>query len=231
MVCGVGVYSRSASDIMALVAQAPAVSTAPAPAAPERPNLVSVGTVVWLSSELMFFASLFAIYFTIRAARPDVWEDRTQVLNVPWALTITIILLLSSVTCQFGVWAAERGQVGRIGGVMQVGKWGMREWFALTFILGSLFIAGQAFEYAELVVHEGITFSSDPFGSIFYLATGFHGIHVTLGLFAFLLVIGRTFMARRFTHEQATSAIVVSYYWHFVDVVWIGLFLTIYVIQ
>ena len=73
--------------------------------------------------------------------------------------------------------------------------------------------------------------SSDPYGSIFYLATGFHGLHVTGGLLAFVLVLGRTFMARRFTHEQATSAIVVSYYWHFVDVVWIGLFATIYLIR
>jgi cytochrome c oxidase subunit III len=229
-VSGVGVCFQTATDIMALVAQAPAVSTAPAPA-PERPNLVSVGTIVWLSSELMFFAALFAIYFTIRSVRPDVWETQTQILNIPWALSITIILLLSSVTCQFGVWRAERGQVGRTGGLLQVGKWGMREWFVLTFIMGSLFIAGQVYEYAELVIHEGLTLASDPFGSVFYLATGFHGLHVTAGLIAFLLVIGRTFMAKRFTHEQATSAIVVSYYWHFVDVIWIGLFATIYIIQ
>jgi cytochrome c oxidase subunit 3 len=66
---------------------------------------------------------------------------------------------------------------------------------------------------------------------MFYLATGFHGLHVIGGLICFLLVIGRTFMARRFTHEQAISAIVVSYYWHFVDIVWVGLFATIYLIQ
>ena len=193
--------------------------------------MVQVGTIVWLSSELMFFAALFAIYFTIRSAQPEVWESQTPLLNIPWALAITIILVSSSFTCQFGVWAAERGQVGRAGGLLQVAKWGMREWFVVTFILGSLFISGQVYEYAELVLHEGVTFSSDPFGSIFYLATGFHGLHVTLGLFAFLLVIGRTLVSRRFTHEQATSAIVVSYYWHFVDVVWIALFATIYFIQ
>jgi cytochrome c oxidase subunit III len=139
--------------------------------------------------------------------------------------------VLSSVTCQLGVLRAERGQVGRTGSIAQVGQWGLREWFVLTFIMGSLFIAGQVYEYAELALHEGLTLSSDPYGSIFYLATGFHGLHVTLGLFAFLLVLGRTFMTRRFTHEQATSAIVVSYYWHFVDVVWIALYLTIYIVQ
>ena len=193
--------------------------------------MVSVGTIVWLSSELMFFAALFAIYFTLRAIRPDVWETQSELLNIPFSTANTIVLVLSSVTCQLGVMRAERGQVARSGSLLNVGRWGMREWFILTFIMGALFIGGQVWEYAELALHEGLTLSSDPFGSIFYLATGFHGLHVTGGLIAFLFVIGRTYMARRFTHEQATSAIVVSYYWHFVDVVWVGLFFTIYVIQ
>ncbi len=93
-----------------------------------------------------------------------------------------------------------------------------------------MFIAGQATEYASLV-QEGITIPSSAYGTMFYLTTGFHGLHVTGGLIAFLFVLGRTFLAKRFTHEQAVSAIVVSYYWHFVDVVWIGLFATIYLIQ
>jgi cytochrome c oxidase subunit 3 len=201
------------------------------PQSPVRPNLTSVGTIVWLSSELMFFAALFAIYFTLRSNATELWSEQSQLLNIPFSLVNTTILVLSSVTCQLGVLRAERGQVGRTGSIAQVGQWGLREWFVLTFIMGSLFIAGQVYEYAELALHEGLTLSSDPYGSIFYLATGFHGLHVTLGLFAFLLVLGRTFMTRRFTHEQATSAIVVSYYWHFVDVVWIALYLTIYIVQ
>ncbi|MFD7098862.1 cytochrome c oxidase subunit 3, partial [Streptomyces xanthophaeus] len=104
-------------------------------------------------------------------------------------------------------------------------------WFIITFVMGASFIGGQVFEYTELVMHEGMSLSSGPYGSVFYLTTGFHGLHVTGGLIAFLLVLGRTYAAKRFTHEQATSAIVVSYYWHFVDVVWIGLFATIYLIK
>jgi len=123
-----------------------------------------------------------------------------------------------------------RGQVGRTGNAFQVNRWGLREWFTLTFVMGALFISGQVYEYAKLTMHDGLSLSSDPYGSIFYLATGFHGLHVTGGLLAFLLVLGRTFVARRFTHEQATSAIVVSYYWHFVDVVWIALFATLYIL-
>ena len=196
----------------------------------DRPSMVSVGTIVWLSSELMFFAALFAAYFTIRAVSPDLWHLNTEKLNVPFATVNTTILVLSSVTCQLGVFAAERGQVGRAGSVLNVKGWGLREWFVLTYIMGAIFIGGQATEYAALV-HEGVTLPSSAYGSMFYLTTGFHGIHVTGGLIAFLFVLGRTFMARKFTHEQAVSAIVVSYYWHFVDVVWIGLFATIYLIK
>ncbi|HYJ69983.1 MAG TPA: heme-copper oxidase subunit III [Nocardioidaceae bacterium] len=192
--------------------------------------MVSVGTVVWLSSELMFFAALFAAYFTIRGVSPELWEQETAKLNLPFATVNTTVLVLSSVTCQLGVFAAERGRVGRTGSVLNVGGWGMREWFVLTFMMGTFFIGGQATEYAELV-HEGTTISSSPYGSVFYLTTGFHGLHVTGGLIAFLFVLGRTYVARRFTHEQAVTSIVVSYYWHFVDIVWIGLFATIYLLQ
>jgi cytochrome c oxidase subunit 3 len=192
--------------------------------------MVTVGTIVWLSSELMFFAALFAAYFTIRAVSPELWGSETEKLNVPFSSVNTTVLVLSSVTCQLGVFAAERGKVGRSGGLLNVGGWGLREWFVLTYLMGAFFIGGQALEYAELV-HENVTLSSSPYGSVFYLTTGFHGLHVTGGLIAFLLVLGRTFVARRFTHEQAVTAIVVSYYWHFVDVVWIGLFFTIYVLQ
>jgi cytochrome c oxidase subunit III len=192
--------------------------------------MVSVGTIIWLSSELMFFAALFASYFTIRAVSPDLWAQSTEKLDVPYAAVNTTILVLSSLTCQLGVFAAERGQVGRAGSVFQVKGWGLREWFVLTYFMGAVFVAGQGSEYATLI-KEGITIPSSGYGSMFYLTTGFHALHVTGGLIAFLFVIGRTFMARRFTHEQAVSAIVVSYYWHFVDVVWIGLFATIYLIK
>jgi cytochrome c oxidase subunit 3 len=192
--------------------------------------MVSVGTIVWLSSELMFFAALFASYFTIRSVSPTLWAQNTEHLNVPFASVNTTVLVLSSLTCQMGVFAAERGQVSRGRGLLRIGSWGLREWFVLTYVMGAFFIGGQAYEYTELI-HEGITIPASSYGSMFYLTTGFHGLHVTGGLFAFLLVLGRTFIARRFTHEQAVSAIVVSYYWHFVDVVWIGLFATIYLLQ
>ncbi len=185
---------------------------------------------MWLSSELMFFAALFAMYFTVRAVNGQlVWHEATAHLNVPFAAVNTTVLVLSSVTCQLGVFAAERGQVARTARLWNVAKWGLREWFILTFIMGAVFISGQLYEYTGLV-REGVTLQT-TYGSVFFLTTGFHGLHVTGGLIAFLFVLGRTYVARRFTHNQAVTAIVVSYYWHFVDVVWIGLFTTIYLIK
>src|SRR5688572_33327450 len=90
-----------------------------------RPNMVSVGTIVWLSSELMFFAGLFAMYFTLRAQAPDEWEKWTSALNVPFALANTTVLVLSSFTAQAGVWAAERYQARRSGSIFDFRRWGM----------------------------------------------------------------------------------------------------------
>jgi cytochrome c oxidase subunit 3 len=224
---------------MALVATASAVhSSSPGPTSGTipshgpvtRPNMVSVGTIVWLSSELMFFAGLFAMYFTIRSVSPELWNEKTAGLNVPYATANTLILVISSVWCQLGVFKAEHGQPARTGSLLQISKWGMREWYVLTYIFGAIFVSGQILEYANLV-SEGTTMASDAYGSVFYLTTGFHGLHFTGGLLAFLLIIGRTFTTRRYTHAQATGAIVTSYYWHFVDVVWIALFATIYLLQ
>ncbi len=184
-----------------------------------RPNMVSVGTIVWLSSELMFFAALFAMYFSIRAAAgPKFWLEHTQHLHVSYALPFTLILVSSSITCQLGVFAAERGDV-----------FALRRWFAFTFILGLAFLLGQGNEYRNLV-HEGIKINGDGYGSMFYLTTGFHALHVTGGLLAFIFYMIRTTMGR-FTPAQATAAIVVSYYWHFVDIVWVALFAMIYLLR
>jgi cytochrome c oxidase subunit III len=218
---------------MAIVATTSVTETAPVPRSPaSRPNLVSVGTIIWLSSELMFFAALFAMYFTIRSV------DKGQGLpwpmahlNIPLGATNTTVLVLSSVTCQMGVFAVERGQIRRVASIWNFMKWGLREWYVLSFLMGLYFVCGQAYEWSQLVRDDHLTISSSNYGSVFYLTTGFHGLHVTGGLIAFLFVLGRTYAAKKFTHEQQVSAIVVSYYWHFVDVVWIALFTTIYLIQ
>ncbi len=196
---------------------ATALSLEAAPAHPSltRPNIVSVGTIVWLSSELMFFSALFAMYFTVRSIS-EVWPAEGVELDLKSATPFTIVLVLSSVTCQLGVFAAERGDV-----------YGLRRWFSLTLFMGMIFVGGQSYEY---FVHNSFSISSHAYGSVYYLTTGFHGLHVIGGLVAFVFVLARSTFGR-FTPDDATSAIVISYYWHFVDVVWIGLFATIYLIR
>jgi cytochrome c oxidase subunit 3 len=181
--------------------------------------MVSVGVIVWLASELMFFAGLFGIYFTVRSQTDGEWPPAPTELDVTYALIFTIILVASSFTCQFGVFAAERGDV-----------FALRRWYLLTLVMGTVFVLGQANEYRNLVINHETTMASSPYGTVFYLTTGFHGLHVIGGLIAFVLLIGKTKISK-FTPSQATGAIVVSYYWHFVDVVWIGLFATIYIIR
>ena len=201
--------------------------------------MVAIGTWIWLASDLMFFAALFAAYFNLRsitnaaaaqAGTESMWQWGVAHFNMPFAVTNTLILILSSVTCQMGVWKAEKGIVGRTGGVFNMGQWGLREWYTLTFCMGAFFLGGQALEYSNLA-SEAFLPSTNAYTSAFFLATGIHGLHVLGGLVAFLLMLGRTYLARTFTHEQAVHAVVTSYYWHFVDIVWIILFSVIYIIR
>jgi cytochrome c oxidase subunit 3 len=183
-----------------------------------RPNMVSVGTIVWLASELMFFAGLFAMFFTVKAQNVGEWPPHPSELNLAYAVPFTVILVASSFTCQWGVFAAERGDV-----------YGLRRWYVVTLIMGAIFVLGQAGEYYTLVTEHGTTMSSSAFGTVFFMTTGFHGLHVIGGLIAFVFLIVRTKLSK-FTPAQAIAAIVVSYYWHFVDIVWIGLFAVIYLV-
>ena len=183
-----------------------------------RPNMVSVGTIVWLASELMFFAGLFGMFLTAKAQTSGPWPPPPSELNLPYALPFTVILVGSSFTCQYGVFAAERGDV-----------FGLRRYYVLTLALGTVFVLGQAGEYYSLIHGHATTIASSAFGTGFYLTTGFHGLHVIGGLVAFIFLIARTLLSK-FSPAQAIAAIVISYYWHFVDIVWIGLFTMIYLI-
>ncbi|WKK61869.1 heme-copper oxidase subunit III [Corynebacterium sp. P3-F1] len=185
-----------------------------------RPNMVSVGTIVFLAQELMFFAGLFAMYFTSRAngmSNGD-WSNQTAHLNVVFGTIITVVLVTSSVTSQMGVFAAEKGDV-----------FGLRKWFTVTIALGVVFLGLVAFEWTEMAM-AGVTPQASVYGSVFYIITGFHMAHVTAGIIAFIVVMLRVAKSK-FTPAQATAAMVTSYYWHFVDVVWIGVFVTLYLVQ
>jgi cytochrome c oxidase subunit 3 len=196
-------------------------SAAEAPAAPiikpvnpadYRPAMLNVGVIVWLASELMFFSGLFAAFFTLRAATP-VWPPKGDTLDVTPVLIATIFLVISSGTMQLAVRATIRAD-----------KTAFLGWLALTFALGALFDGMQASDWAG----RPFDVSQNAYTSCFYVLTGFHGLHVAGGLFAMLLMALRVKRSKHFGHRTAPAVEFLSYYWHFVDVVWIVMFISIF---
>ena len=194
-----------------------------------------LGMLLFIVSEVMFFAGLFAAYFTLRAGYTEVvngtiqhvWPPtqyadllnpftlRTEsgALNV--ILPATIILVISSFTCQMGVWAIRRDD-----------HRGFVRSIAVTVVLGATFLLLQAFDYSVLM-SEGLTMGSTTFGTTYFTLTGFHGAHVFGGVLMLSVVLYRgmagQFSARHYDMVEATSL-----YWHFVDIVWIFLFSILY---
>jgi cytochrome c oxidase subunit III len=180
-----------------------------------RPALLNVGVIVWLASELMFFSGLFAAFFTLRAATP-VWPPKGDDLDVVTVLIATILLLLSSATMQMGVYHAVRGNKG-----------GFLAWLVLTFILGGLFDGMQLSDY----ITRSFPIDQNAWTGGFYVLTGFHALHVLGGLFGMVVMGIRAWKSRHFGHRTAPAIEFLSYYWHFVDVVWIALFAMIFVLK
>ncbi len=179
---------------------------------PGRPSILGVGVVVWLSSELMFFAGLFGAWFTLRASN-DVWPPDDVHLAVARTGLATIILIASSFTIHVAVDRAERGD-----------REGLVRWLALTAGLGLVFLGNQLWEYLEL----DFSISTHAYGSIFYLMTGFHGLHVIGGIV--FMIATAYLVAGRSRALPGPPVSVCSYYWHFVDVVWVVMYATIYLI-
>jgi cytochrome c oxidase subunit III len=181
-----------------------------------RPKLLQVGVIVWLASELMFFSGLFAAYFSIRSANIFSWPPPGDRLDVAPVLVATIFLVLSSFTMQFGVHRAIQGS-----------KNGFLGWTAMTFVLGAIFEGMQVSDY----IGRPFSIDKDAYGSTFYTLTGFHFLHVAGGLMAMMVVGMRVMRTPRFGHRTVPAIEMLSYYWHFVDVVWIALFLAIFVLK
>ena len=179
-----------------------------------RPELLAVGTVVWLASELMFFSGLFAAYFALRA-QSALWPPKGVNLDTFSATIATAVLIASSGTMQAGVKALGRGD-----------RAVYFRWLVVTFLLGALFVASQLYDWTRL----NFSISSNAYGSAFYLMTGFHGLHVIGGLAA-MIVVGARALSPNFGTEDLPSAEMLSYYWHFVDAVWVALWLTIFFIR
>jgi cytochrome c oxidase subunit 3 len=200
------------------VADAAAVRETPPGPGHERAGGISsslLGMVLFIASEVMFFGGLFGAYFTLRTAAPEWPPPGTPELDKLYAVGLTVVLVSSSVTMQLGVLAIRRNDQRQL-----------VRWLIVTLLLGAAFLSGQANEYNTLF-SEGVTLSSGVFGSTFFTLTGFHGAHVFGGAVFILIVLLRA-RSGQFTARYHDTVEMASYYWHFVDVVWIGLVTTIY---
>ena len=182
-----------------------------------------LGMILFICSEVMFFSGLFAAYFSVRASYanwPKISADAglNEHFNLHaepfYALGLTIILVISSFTCQMGVSAIRRDD-----------RTGLTRAIGVTLVLGIVFLIGQAYDYATL----GFGLSDTPFGTTFYTLTGFHGAHVFGGAVMLSVILYRG-LAGQFSSRHHDAVEAVSLYWHFVDVVWIALFSTLYLL-
>lgn len=173
-----------------------------------------IGLLVFLASESLMFGALFVSYLVYRAVNTTWPPEGTEVELLLPAIN-TIILVSSSFVIHQGDSAIKKGNVQ-----------GMRIWYIITALMGSIFLGGQAYEYLTL----GYGLSTNVFSSCFYVMTGFHGLHVLVGV---LLILGVVWRSRREDHyheSKHTGVEMAEIYWHFVDIIWIVLFTLLYVL-
>jgi cytochrome c oxidase subunit 3 len=174
-----------------------------------------VGMACFLTSEAVFFSTLIVAYLVY--VGPSVSGPQpAQALHLPLVIGNTIALLSSSGTMAAAVRGLQRGR-----------RRSFLTWIVATLALGAAFLAGTAYEWFDLIVRQGLLPSTNLFGSTFFTLIGFHGLHVTLGLVAMLVLIG--LVARgRITRTNSQGVELVSWYWHFVDAVWVVFFSVVY---
>ena len=184
-----------------------------------------LGMWVFLLSEVMFFTSLIGTYVILRFAHPDHWTDPGVILNVPLTAGNTFLLICSSVT-----------MVKAFASIQQGNQKGLQMWLLATVLIGATFVGVQAYEYIALSGHgfvpmlDGYAAEGGPlYGATFYAMTGFHGAHVTIGVFCLIFVYIRS-LRGDYTAESLEGVEVIGLYWHFVDLVWILLFTIVYLI-
>ncbi|CAN5499243.1 heme-copper oxidase subunit III [soil metagenome] len=184
---------------------------------------VVLGMLLFITSEVMFFAGLFAAYFSVRANAPQ-WPPINPETAEPFHLAIlplvgpaTVMLIASSFTCQFAVWAIRRGD-----------RTAFLRNIAVTFTIGVVFLIMQGIDYA-ILGSEGVTLSAGTFGTTYFTLTGFHGAHVFGGVIMLGVVLYRG-MAGQFSARHHDAVEATSLYWHFVDVVWVLLFSLLYLL-
>jgi heme/copper-type cytochrome/quinol oxidase subunit 3 len=195
---------------------------AAAHAAPEHhtsTGLDNVKLAMWafLGSECLFFGSLISTYLLYRNRVLDGPRPH-EIYDIPYTSVSSFVLLMSSVTMVLALAAIQRGD-----------HRGLRIWLLATAMLGSVFIGGQIYEFTSFV-DEGLKLSTSTFGSAFFVMTGFHGAHVTVGIFMLLSLVGMSMFGRLSDPDGPRKVEMIGLYWHFVDIVWIVIFTVVYLI-
>jgi heme/copper-type cytochrome/quinol oxidase subunit 3 len=179
---------------------------------------------LFLASDCMFFGSLIATYMIYRGRAEEVYEAGSgegpfpsQLIDIPFTSVSAFVLLMSSLTMVLALAALQKNDIR-----------GSRIWLAATSILGATFLGGQYFEFTEFV-HEGLSMQQNIFGSTFFTLTGFHGLHVGIGV---LWLVTLLFVSLRggLKQKDSMSLEVAGLYWHFVDIVWIIIFTLVYLV-
>lgn len=185
---------------------------------PTSTGLTHRKVAMWafLGSECLFFGTLISTYMLYRG-RSIVGPYPQQVFNIPYTSVSSFVLLMSSLTMVLALGAIQRGDIRRF-----------RIWIMATALLGCTFVGGQVFEFTDFY-HQGLTLQKNLFGSSFFTLTGFHGLHVSLGI---LMLLSLFIMSRqgRITKENALTVELIGLYWHFVDIVWIIIFTVVYLL-
>jgi heme/copper-type cytochrome/quinol oxidase subunit 3 len=173
-----------------------------------------LGMWVFLSSECLLFGGLISTYLLLhdRSVEGPTPQD---VYDIPFTSVSSFVLLMSSLTMVLAVSALTRGDMRR-----------NRLWLLTTALLGTIFIGGQVYEFTTFV-HEGLGFTTNIFGSAFYTLTGFHGVHVTVGILMLLSLVGLS-LRGTLSQERAETVEIIGLYWHFVDIIWIVIFTVVY---
>jgi heme/copper-type cytochrome/quinol oxidase subunit 3 len=175
-----------------------------------------LGMWLFLASECMLFGGLISAYVLYRGAS-QTGPFPADVFDIPYTSVSSFVLLASSLTMVLALAAAQQRDIPR-----------MRVWLLATAMLGLTFVGGQVYEFTSFY-REGLSITTNLFGTTFYVLTGFHGVHVTVGILMLLSLVGMS-AADRLPPEPSFPVEMVGLYWHFVDIVWIVIFTVVYLI-
>ena len=175
----------------------------------------------FLGSECLLFGALISTYFLYRGRGPaggvPVGPQPHDIYDIPYTSVSSFVLLMSSLTMVLALSAIQRGDLRR-----------NRMWLLATAALGATFVGGQVYEFTSFI-REGLTIKTNLFGSSFFVMTGFHGVHVTVGIIM-LLSLASLSQRGRLPQEKAEVVEIAGLYWHFVDIVWIVIFTVVYLV-